>query len=85
MHRKAHKRRQGAVHNTRFFYVRPIGCFAWIAGGRTRWPSLNLDGSSLVPLALSSKLFSQARNCNAACVRLLGIDSCSLEVAFFGQ
>ena len=23
---------QGAVHNTRFFYVRSIGCFAWIAG-----------------------------------------------------
>ena len=22
-----------AVHNTRFFYVRPLGCFAWIAGG----------------------------------------------------
>lgn len=22
----------GAVHNTRFFYVRAIGCFAWIAG-----------------------------------------------------
>ncbi len=22
----------GSVHNTRFFYVRPIGCFAWIAG-----------------------------------------------------
>ena len=37
------KREDGAVHNTRFFYVRPIGCFAWIAGGRTRWPSLNLD------------------------------------------
>ncbi|MBA3847441.1 MAG: hypothetical protein H0X45_12475 [Planctomycetes bacterium] len=23
----------GAVHNTRFFYVPSIGCFAWIAGG----------------------------------------------------
>lgn len=22
----------GAMHNTRFFYVRPLGCFAWIAG-----------------------------------------------------
>ena len=27
---------QGAVHNTRFFYVRPIGCFAWIAGERNQ-------------------------------------------------
>ena len=26
----------GAVHSTRFFYVRPIGCFAWIAGGRNK-------------------------------------------------
>jgi hypothetical protein len=26
--------KEGAVHNTRFFYVRPIGCFAWIAGER---------------------------------------------------
>jgi hypothetical protein len=26
----------GAVHNTRFFYVMPIGCFAWIAGGRNK-------------------------------------------------
>lgn len=26
----------GAVHNTRFFYVRPIGCFAWIAGERNQ-------------------------------------------------
>ena len=25
--------KSGAVHNTRFFYVRPLGCFAWIAGG----------------------------------------------------
>ncbi len=23
----------GAVHNTRFFYVPSLGCFAWIAGG----------------------------------------------------
>jgi hypothetical protein len=28
--------RQGAVHNTRFFYVRPIGCFAWIAGEKNK-------------------------------------------------
>ena len=28
--------RQGAVHNTRFFYVRPLGCFAWIAGGKNK-------------------------------------------------
>jgi hypothetical protein len=28
--------RQGAVHNTRFFYVRPIGCFAWIAGQKNK-------------------------------------------------
>ena len=28
--------RQGAVHNTRFFYVRPIGCFAWIAGDKNK-------------------------------------------------
>ena len=26
----------GAVHSTRFFYVRPIGCFAWIAGERNK-------------------------------------------------
>lgn len=26
----------GSVHNTRFFYVRPIGCFAWIAGDRNQ-------------------------------------------------
>ena len=28
--------KEGAVHNTRFFYVRPIGCFAWIAGDRNQ-------------------------------------------------
>ena len=28
--------KQGAVHNTRFFYVRPIGCFAWIAGEKNK-------------------------------------------------
>jgi len=28
--------KSGAVHSTRFFYVRPIGCFAWIAGGRNK-------------------------------------------------
>jgi hypothetical protein len=28
--------KEGAVHNTRFFYVRPIGCFAWIAGERSQ-------------------------------------------------
>ena len=28
--------KSGAVHNTRFFYVRPIGCFAWIAGGSNK-------------------------------------------------
>ncbi|MEP6609998.1 MAG: hypothetical protein ABJA83_15185, partial [Burkholderiaceae bacterium] len=26
----------GAVHNTRFFYARPLGCFAWIAGGSNK-------------------------------------------------
>lgn len=26
----------GSVHNTRFFYVPPIGCFAWIAGERNQ-------------------------------------------------
>ncbi len=28
--------KEGAAHNTRFFYVRPIGCFAWIAGERNQ-------------------------------------------------
>jgi len=28
--------KSGAVHNTRFFYVRPLGCFAWIAGGSNK-------------------------------------------------
>lgn len=28
--------RDGAVHNARFFYVRSIGCFAWIAGERNQ-------------------------------------------------
>lgn len=28
--------KNGSVHNTRFFYVRAIGCFAWIAGERNQ-------------------------------------------------
>lgn len=28
--------KDGAVHNARFFYVRPLGCFAWIAGERNQ-------------------------------------------------
>lgn len=28
--------KNGSVHNTRFFYVPPIGCFAWIAGERNQ-------------------------------------------------
>lgn len=28
--------RQGAVHNTRFFYAESIGCFAWIAGEKNK-------------------------------------------------
>ncbi len=28
--------KEGAVHNARFCYVPPIGCFAWIAGERSR-------------------------------------------------